>query len=414
MRVSATQPTHQVNGRIKGVMDNNQPAGFRNADSITVRFAAWYRGAALPISKTTVAMVMLAFDILDHRHDTCASIRTVVKPTFLSRYLRVTSVLFVLLLCAFSACTPNSPTPYQTTFYHWQTRLAPDTTARSLLASYNCDRLYTKAFDVAWTAGRAEPAALIQMTDTIGLPPLVPVVFITNEVFLRQPVQKLETLAEDLVDLVEELFGDDFPELQIDCDWTARTQVHYFVFLKALEARLKHRSLTCTIRLHQYRDREAQGIPPIKRATLMAYNVGNLNAWETENSIVDTNILKNYLAGTKPYPIELDLAIAAYDWAAVYRKNQLAYLINEPDTQELKDTSRFSSYPTTGKSLRWRVKQSTYLDGTYLYEGDLLRWERALPEQVDDQVELLERYVAGFEGRRVMVYRLGSRVWEPE
>jgi hypothetical protein len=146
----------------------------------------------------------------------------------------------------------------------------------------------------------------------------------------------------------------------------------------------------------------------------MAYNVGNLNAWETENSIVDTNILKNYLAGTKPYPIELDLAIAAYDWAAVYRKNQLAYLINEPDTQELKDTSRFSSYPTTGESLRWRVKQSTYLDGTYLYEGDLLRWERALPEQVDDQVELLERYVAGFEGRRVTVYRLGSRVWEPE
>ncbi len=57
-------------------MDNNQPAGFRNADSITIRFAAWYRGAALPISKTTVAMVMLAFDILDHHRDICASLRS--------------------------------------------------------------------------------------------------------------------------------------------------------------------------------------------------------------------------------------------------------------------------------------------------------------------------------------------------
>jgi len=169
--------------------------------------------------------------------------------------------------------------------------------------------------------------------------------------------------------------------------------------------------VTCTIRLHQYRDRAAQGIPPVGRATLMAYNVGNLNAWETENSIVDTNILKTYLAGTEAYPIDLDLAVAAYDWAAVYRRDQLAYLINEPDTLELRDTARFVSLPTVGKSPRWEVKKSTYLDGIYLYEGDLLRWESAPPDEIDAQVELLERYVPGFSEQRVMVYRLGGRLW---
>jgi hypothetical protein len=56
----------------------------RNAASITVRFAAWYRGAALHISKTTVAMAMLDFETFDQHHDTCASIRTVIDAAFLS------------------------------------------------------------------------------------------------------------------------------------------------------------------------------------------------------------------------------------------------------------------------------------------------------------------------------------------
>ncbi len=318
-------------------------------------------------------------------------------------------LLLLTLLCTCGRAP--KPSPPKTTFYHWQTRLAPDSTARNLLAEYNCDRLYTKAFDVSWTAGQAEPAALVQLADTVGLPQLVPVVFITNEVFVRQPTHKLEALAEDVLGLTEQLFGPNFPELQIDCDWTARTQVQYFVFLKALQLRLKNRSLTCTLRLHQYRDRKTQGVPPVSRATLMAYNVGNLNAWETENSIVDTNILKTYLSGTKPYPIDLDLAVAAYDWAAVYRRNDLAYLINEPDTTELRDTSRFIALPTQGQSPRWQVKKSTYLDGIYLYANDLLRWESAPPAAIDAQVELLERYVSGFEGQRVMVYRLGGRLW---
>jgi hypothetical protein len=318
--------------------------------------------------------------------------------------------LACLLAGLLSNCHVDTAEPLKTTFYHWQTTLAPDTTARALLAEYDCDRLYVKAFDVAWTAGRPEPTALIRLEDTSALPPLVPVVFITNEVFAEQPMGQLPELADQLVGLVGELLPE-FRELQLDCDWTARTQVQYFTFLKAVRERLgTGRELTCTVRLHQYRDTKTQGIPPVDRATLMAYNVGDLNRWDTENSIIDTNILKTYLSGAERYPLNLDLAVAVYDWAAVFRRDNLGYLINEPNLTELKDTTRFRELSKNG--LRYEIIQSTYLEGTYLYEGDLLRREVASPDLVDAQAALLRRYVAAFPGQRLMVYRLNSRLWD--
>jgi hypothetical protein len=326
-------------------------------------------------------------------------------------WLSCLTSIFLILLSTTSCEDPRTSQPLKTTFYHWQTTLAPDTTARDLLRKYDCDRLYVKAFDVAWVAGRPEPTALIRLADTSGLPSLVPVVFITNEVFVEQASDQLPELADQVVDLAEELLPQGFGELQLDCDWTARTQVPYFAFLKAVRERLgTERALTCTVRLHQYRDTKTQGIPPVDRATLMAYNVGDLNEWETENSIVDTNILKTYLAGTPNYPLDLDLAIAVYDWAAVYRRDKLAYLINEPDLAELRDTTRFRELSADG--LRYEVARSTYLNGIYLYEGDLLRREVAPRELVAAQAALLRRYVAAFPGQRLMVYRVGSRLWD--
>jgi len=329
------------------------------------------------------------------------------------------TIFFVLVLawvltlpggCSNAEAGSVDDSPPRTTFYHWQTTLAPDSVARALLTGHHCERLYVKAFDVAWVNGRAEPAALLQLADTTGLPPLIPVIFITNEVFLNQPDHLLDSLAGDVLVLAQDLLGEGFPELQLDCDWTARTRTPYFAFLKAIKARLRSRELTCTLRLHQYRDTKSQGIPPVDRATLMAYNVGDLNRWETENSIIDTNILKNYLRGAPAYPLDLDLGIAVYDWAAVYRREKLVYLINEPKIGELADTTRFEALEKTG--LRFAVIRSTYLDGIYLYKADLLRREIASPQLVAEQVDLLERYVPAYGQRRVMIYRLGSRLWK--
>ena len=302
-----------------------------------------------------------------------------------------------------------APNELPRTYYHWTTRLAPDTTARRLLREAAADRLYVKAFDVSWVAGLAEPTALVEAVDTTGLPALIPVVFLTNEVFQRQPPRQLDSLAGLVLGLTENLLGPGFPELQIDCDWTATTRPAFFAFLTALRQRLGDRRLSCTVRLHQYRDRERQGIPPVDRGALMAYNTGNLNDWATENSIVDTSVVKQYLAGNDPYPLPLDLAVAVYDWAAVYRRDRLAYLVNEPPLDELADTTRFAVLDAHG--LRYAVRQGTYLDGTYLYAEDRIRREIAPPEAVGEQVTLLRRYVAYDPEQRVILYRLGSRLW---
>ena len=283
-------------------------------------------------------------------------------------------------------------------FYHWETELAVND---SLLGVYGSERLYIKAFDVSWSGGRAEPAAILSGGDSVGVE-AVPVVFITNEVFERAGAG----LAEEVYGLLERSFPFPFDELQVDCDWTAGTQVQYFEFLDEIATRSGKR-VSCTVRLHQYRDRELQGIPPVGRVVLMAYNTGDLGSWETDNSIVDPLAVDYYIAGQPPYPLPLDLAVPVYDWAAVYRRGELAYLINEPELVGLADTSRFTALAP----LRYRVDSSTYYEGLYLYRGDLLRREIADRASAMELVDDLWPQVANKGSRRVIFYRMGSRGW---
>ncbi|MCP9236807.1 hypothetical protein [Lewinella sp. JB7] len=307
--------------------------------------------------------------------------------------------LAALFLCVLLGCGREPPPPLYA-FYHWETRLAPHP---DRLAAYAADRLYVRAFDVSWTDERAEPSALLQTHDSLSVE-VVPVVFITNEVFLRGA----PSLVHDLLRLLGQVFPYSFTELQIDCDWTAGSREAYFTFLRDLREALDGKTVSCTVRLHQYRDRTRQGVPPVDRAVLMAYNTGDLGAWETDNSIVDTTAIRHYTDGQPPYPLPLDLAVAVYDWAAVYRRGELAYLINEPDLTELADTSRFT--PLT--PLRYRVDRSTYFGGLYLYRDDLIRREIADRAGAIDLATHLWPRIANRGSRHVIFYRVGSRQWD--
>ena len=298
----------------------------------------------------------------------------------------------------FVACGREVPPPTYA-FYHWQTELiVPD----SLLQAHHADRLYIKVFDVSWENGRAQPAAILRARDTVPVE-AVPVVFLTNEVFRHPPGD----LAKDLTELLTRSFPYPFTELQLDCDWTAGTRDAYFSFLEQLRQRLPDKAISCTVRLHQYRDRSVQGVPPVDRAVLMAYNTGELGSWETDNSIVDSATIDVYTTAQPAYPLPLDLAVAVYDWAAVYRRGELVYLINEPELVGLADTSRFTQLAP----LRYRVKASTYYGGLYLYRGDLLRREVAGQAGAFALVERLWARVATTDSRNVIFYRGGSRQW---
>lgn len=323
------------------------------------------------------------------------------------RYFLYAGALWLTLLVG--ACQEPSAEqePLHTSFYHWETALTPSSTARYLLDSFACKQLYVKVFDVSWEDGQLATAAWLEPSDTSQLPELVPVVFLTNEVMRHLAEEKIPALAEDILGLVDDLLPGRYQSLQIDCDWTATTQSAYFSLLQKLQSLRPELLVSCTVRLHQYRDRDLQGIPPVKRATLMAYNTGDLNRWETENSILDTKVIKAYLQQQSPYPIPLDLGLAVYDWAAVYRNGELAYLINEPDLEELADSTRFRQLSPQ----RYEVITSTYYAELYLYQGDLIRREVVAPSTLEEQTQLLQRYVRPFPGQGRLVYRLGSRLW---
>lgn len=303
--------------------------------------------------------------------------------------------LFFLL----AGCTSEVHPPSYS-FYHWETQLKVND---SLLHAHQADRLYIKAFDVSWEQGRAEPAAVLQTSDNTLAVVAVPIIFITNEVF-QHPA---DTLAEDITALLDRSFPYPFAELQLDCDWTAGTRIAYFDFLTHLRELLPGKTISCTVRLHQYRDRAVQGVPPVDRAVLMAYNTGELGRWETDNSIVDPRIISAYVKDQPPYPLPLDLAVAVYDWAAVYRRGQLAYLINEPDLAELADTARFAALGP----LRYQVERSTYYGGLYLYRGDLIRREVAGRDAALRLADGLWPQIAGVKSERIIFYRMGSRQW---
>ena len=311
------------------------------------------------------------------------------------------TVLFFLHL-SLSTCDPApphaAPTP-ERAFYHWQTRL----TVPPPLLENDATRVYTKVFDVSWKDNRATPTALLQIGDTTKPADYVPVIFLTNEVFTHPA----DSLAPRVLRLLDRSFPFPYTELQLDCDWTAGTRAAYFAFLETLQRLRPQLTLSCTVRLHQYRDRRQQGIPPVDRAVLMAYNTGDLGRWETTNSIVDSAVIESYVRGQSPYPLPLDLAVAAYDWAVVYRQGRLAYLINEPELEELADTTRFTALTP----LRYRVRKGTYYGGLYLYAGDLMRREIVTRPEAERLIDWLWPRVATPGSRYAIIYRLNSRQW---
>ena len=58
------------------------------------------------------------------------------------------------------------------------------------------------------------------------------------------------------------------------------------------------------------------------------------------------------------------------------------------------------------------MRRGTYLNGLFLYPEDLLRHEIAAPERIHGEARQIRRWTGPSAGQRLIVYRLGSRLWE--
>jgi len=176
-------------------------------------------------------------------------------------------------------------------------------------------------------------------------------------------------------------------EIQLDCDWTNKTRGKYFALLSEVKTYLNPKDilLSSTIRLHQVKYFKETGVPPIDKGMLMFYNIGDINDPKTTNSILDLDDAKKYLTNFWEYPLKLDIAFPIFSWGVLIRRGRTIKLISNLRPEDLKDDNKYIKVEEN----KYKVINSHYLEGYYLYEKDLIRTENVSCEQLTDAAKIM-------------------------
>jgi hypothetical protein len=294
------------------------------------------------------------------------------------------SLKMILILLLAIQCQSKVPI-ISTGLYYWKTNFQLSASERQWMNELATQRLYVKFFDVDGN----KPMAEINWQPSDDEPiEIIPTIFITNRTFTNIRNEDLIRLADNIVKkLIQLAKGYPFQEIQLDCDWSNSTQLAYFQLIDYIKAQLPDVAISATIRLHQVKYFERTGVPPVASGMLMCYNMGNLEEWATENSILDITSLQPYLVNFDRYPLALNVVLPLFSWAVIYRDGQLTKLISQFNINSLTDQYLFRQL----SSSRWEVLQNTYLAGHYLYAGDRIRVEQVTIDQLSETVTLLRK-----------------------
>ena len=235
------------------------------------------------------------------------------------------TILTVMLLCA---CSDNRSEEMaeQNTVYYWRTELRLDSTERTFLAQHHINKVYCRYFDVVMgDDGNPIPNATITFSDTLpaGIE-IVPTVYITEDC-MHQPHPGL---AEKIVKRIQQMNETNdilnVREIQIDCDYTARSRQTYYDFLKEITPHFS--LLSTTIRLHQL----AMAPPPVDYGVLMLYNTGDPRKFTERNPVLDKRDVQPYLRHLDGYSLPLAAAYPVYLWVRNISGVRVEHFV-EPD-----------------------------------------------------------------------------------
>ena len=283
-----------------------------------------------------------------------------------------------------------------TAFYYWKTVYETNATEQQYLNSLHCKRMYIRVMDV--NNGEIGPVPISPVRFKSPLPPsvqVVPVVFIVNNVLKGQSQAQLNQLASKIVYYVDGKIRQSgkitFNELQIDCDWTRTSRNNYFYLLKQIKTSraLKNRQLSATLRLHQLKNQQSSGIPPVNRVMLMCYNMGNLRKYGPQNSILDQHELEKYMGyNLFRYPMPVDVGLPLFSWAVVFRQHQYIGIAKRLTADSLNNKQLFT---VTDNHLHTLLKD---LPALGLKRGDEVRWENVSTAQLKTTASYIGKYVA--------------------
>jgi hypothetical protein len=283
----------------------------------------------------------------------------------------------LLLVSVFPSC--HHPKKVNTSFYYWKTVYKTNPTESAWLRHFNTHKLYVRIMDVNMDEDGVSPVPISPITFKDKLPDsiqIVPVVFIVNYVLKTITKPRLDDLAAKLVTFVtakvHQAGKNTFDELQIDCDWTTSTRDNYFYLLNRLKLNpaLKQKTLSATLRLHQLKNQKGSGVPPVSRAMLMCYNMGNLRKYGSQNSILEMNELKKYLSDNiSKYPMPVDVGLPLFSWAVAFRNREYIGISKRIKIVDLNNKNQFIFI---GNNI---YKAAADLPEFGLQKADEVRWE---------------------------------------
>ncbi len=315
--------------------------------------------------------------------------------------LRCTAFCLIILSTLLSCSEPTAPH----TFYYWRTTASLDPSEKAALDKATTPYLYMRFFDIEKKSGKFQPIALVQNTASFKTDKkIIPVVFIKNEVFYDISLDDIEFLAQNIESLVRKKYAEfsalPITEIQIDCDWTAGTNKEYFAFLKKLKEKTRA-NITCTLRLHQVKDRALSGVPPVDKVYLMCYSTTSPLEDSDINSILDMTVLRNYLKNIDQYPLDIDVALPIFSWGIVTNHNGKHRLINAFAAKDLNHPDLKKLSPTKAVVL----KDGFYF-GNYLSKGFTIKIEEISPEQLRELKNFLSKKLTGYQ---IVYYHLDAK-----
>lgn len=248
---------------------------------------------------------------------------------------KITYILFSALILITVACggRKKDMSPSGNSVYYWRTSFALDKSESYFLIHNHISKIYVRYFDVVPTPDMGiMPNATITFSSKIphGID-VVPVIYIM-EGCLKYDTSALGKKIIDRIlqiNATNNIYGPD--EIQIDCDWTARSQAKYFALLRDIRkyAAVHSIGLSATIRLHQL----SMPVPPVDYGTLMMYNTGDVKDVKCDNPILQLRDVAPYLKYLGRYSLKMNIAYPIFSWRLLYRNSHFVGFMHGNDIE---------------------------------------------------------------------------------
>lgn len=271
------------------------------------------------------------------------------------KFLILIAILFLAFFYFYSQKKENKSLSFS--FYFWESTFKEKDIK---------EKLYIKVLDISYST----KMELINTNfKTKANQNFVPVVYITNETMKNVDYSLISEV------ILKTLKSLDFEELQIDCDWSGSSQSNYFKLLEDLKTKL-NKTLSATIRLHQIKYYTKTGIPPVDYGVLMYYNMSDIGDFNTKNSILDNDIAKKYHYNFENYKLKLKLALPLYSQAIQFREKKALSIF-----EGVKKKDFDSNFEEISPNI-YKVLNSHYFQGRYVYKDDIFRFEDSEFEEI--------------------------------